>query len=37
MKEEYKKTYKIKMVKRYKKSNMKISGFCKINEISLNY
>ena len=36
MKKEYKKTYKIKMVEKYKKSNMKISEFCKINEIPVS-
>ena len=36
MRKEYKKTYKRKMVEKYKKSNMKISEFCKINEIPVS-
>lgn len=36
MRKQYTKTYKIKMVKKYKKSNIKISDFCKANEIPLS-
>ena len=33
MRKEYPNTYKTKMVEKYKKSKMKISEFCKTNEI----
>jgi len=33
MRKEYQNTYKTKMVEKYKKSKMKISEFCKTNEI----
>lgn len=36
MRKEYTNTYKIKMVEKYKKSNMKVSEFCKINEIPVS-
>ena len=33
VRKEYTNTYKTKMVEKYKKSKMKISEFCRINEI----
>ena len=33
MRKEYTNTYKTKMVEKYKKSKMKISEFCRTNEI----
>ncbi len=36
MRKKYTKTYKIKMVKKYQKSNIKVSDFCKVNEIPIS-
>lgn len=36
MKKQYTKSYKIKMVEKYKKSKIKISEFCRLNEIPVS-
>ncbi len=36
MRKKYTKAYKIKMVKKYQKSNIKVSDFCKANEIPIS-